>query len=287
MPKTLNKEFLIVDGSHYLYRAYYGVPETAKLRSGLQVNAVYGFMANLRKAVKVINPSHIFVVFDSETGIKDKVQENASYKSNRDYSDVGMYKQLPLIQRILTYLEIKYIEPSNHEADDYIGSLAKHVCKYGYTSTVFSNDADFLQLIDDNIQVVKVGRKFLEIINGEALQKIFGFNADQYAYYLSLKGDSSDNIRGVPGIGPKTAQNLIKEFGSLEKIFSNMEKLSGKTRDTLQKNKDLVNNNFQILKINTDILETTFKFKEYSLKNKAFLNESTNFMLSKIGVDTK
>lgn len=287
MPQTLNKEFLIVDGSHYLYRAYYGVPETAKLPNGLQVNAVYGFMANLRKAVKFTRPSHIIVVFDSETGVKKKVEENASYKSNRNYNDVGMYKQLPLIKNILTHLEINFIEPADHEADDYIGFMAKHAVETGFLSTVFSNDSDFLQLIDNTLRVLKVGRSSLEIIDMETLQALFGFDAEHYVDYLSLKGDPSDNIKGVPGIGPKTAKSLINKYGTLKGIFNGIENLPVKTKESLINSKDLVTNNSRLLRINTNIRGPISNFDDYTLRNVDILNETTNNLLGKIGIYTK
>ncbi|EKD87205.1 MAG: hypothetical protein ACD_37C00012G0005 [uncultured bacterium] len=287
MPKTFDKEFLIVDGSHYLYRAYYGVPESAKLPSGLQVNAIYGFMANLRKAVKLMSPSHIYVIFDSETGIEKKVQKNDSYKANRDHSDTGMYKQLPLIQRILDYLGIKYIEPADQEADDYIGSVANYVHKCGFASTVFSNDADFLQLISNHIKVLKVGRKSLEIVDEKVFRTTFEFYTSQYVDYLSLKGDSSDNIRGVSGIGPKTSQNLIKEHGSIDNLFNNIEKIPRKARETLLKSRDLILGNLQILTINTEVLDSNLDLEAYSAKDLSALSESTNYLLSQIGIDTK
>jgi DNA polymerase-1 len=285
--KTLSRNILIVDGSHYLYRAYYGVPESAKLRSGLQVNAVYGFMAYLRKAVTVLNPSHIFVVFDSETGIENKVQQNDSYKANRDYSDTGMYKQLPIIQNILDYSNIKYMEPADQEADDYIGSLAKYVCNHGFNATIFSNDADFLQLISNNIKVLKVGRKSLEFVDKEIFKTMYGFNTIQYIDYLALKGDSSDNIRGVMGIGPKTAQKFVSDFGNTANIFSNIDNISGKMHDALLKSQNLIKKNLQLIKINSEVLGSDPNLAEYEIAYPSELNKPINYLLNKIGIDTK
>ncbi|EKE00100.1 MAG: DNA polymerase I [uncultured bacterium] len=244
-------------------------------------------MAYLRKAVTLLSSSHVFVVFDSETGIEHKVEQTESYKANRDYSDTGMYIQLPLIQRILDYLNIKYLEPANQEADDYIGSLAKYVCDHVFEATVFSNDADFLQLISNNIKVLKVGRKSLEIVNQQIFQKLYGFKTSLYIDYLSLKGDNSDNIRGVPGIGPKTAQKFVSDFGTIENIFINIDKVPGKMHKSLLDYRDLIKNNLQLIKISTEVLESGLNLLDYKINDSSELNKSTNYLLDKIGIDTK
>lgn len=276
-----------MDGSHYLYRAYYGVPDSAKLPSGLQVNAVYGFFAYLRKVADLLEPSNIVVVFDSETGISEKVTEDSSYKANRDYSDTGMYEQLPIIKNILTLLTIPYVEPANFEADDYIGALANQGKERGNT-LIFSNDADFLQLLDSSIRVVKMGRKQPEIIDKESFYTSFGFKSRYYIDYLVLKGDPSDNIRGVPGIGKKTAQKLISTYNSVENVYANLSDLQERIRTLLLEYEDEVKNTYKLLKINTfieikgidEIFALPFQ-KQDELKNK------TNYLMTCVGINTK
>ncbi|MFH1407887.1 MAG: 5'-3' exonuclease [Patescibacteria group bacterium] len=287
MPTSFNKKILIMDGSHYLYRAYYGVPESAKLPSGLKVNAVYGFMAYLRKVVKVVEPTGIVVIFDSETGITDKVAQEKSYKANRDYTDVGMYEQLPLIKEILEYVLIKYVEPQNHEADDYIGSLARKFSNDDTLSLIFSNDADFLQLISANINVVKMGQKVPEIIDIPAFREKYGFNNNLYLDYLSLKGDDSDNIKGVPGIGHKTAQNLVSGYGSLDDIYSNLDFLQKRIKILLMENRQIVEYNKNFLKINTNISCHDLDLKDVGNNIISELNQSTNYLLYKVGINIK
>lgn len=283
-----NKRFLVIDGSHYLYRSYYGVPSSAKLPSGLQVNAVYGFMAYVRKVVKAVQPSKILTVFDSETGIGDKVEEKDTYKSNRSYEDVGMYEQLPLIKKILDYLDIRYVEPSNYEADDYIGALAYSCAKDNLISYIFSNDADFFQIIGPNIYVVKMGRKSPEIIDRDVFQKEYTFPTSLYLDYLSLKGDSSDNVAGIRGIGHKTAQYLVKNFGTIENVFANLNLIDRKrVRNLLEKNKKLVESNKAFLKIKTDINIRKELIQDQSSISFHELEKSSNYLLEKIGVSTK
>ncbi|MBN1162751.1 5'-3' exonuclease [Patescibacteria group bacterium] len=281
------KRTLIMDGSHYLYRAYYGVPDSAKLPSGLQVNAVYGFFAYLRKVVDLVKPSDIIVVFDSETGVSEKVIQNASYKANRDYSDTGMYEQLPIIKAILTFLTIPYIEPHNFEADDYIGALANQSKIKGDT-LIFSNDADFLQLLDGSLNVVKIGRKQPELIDNNIFSENFGFDSKYYIDYLTLKGDTSDNIPGVPGIGKKTAQKLISSYGSIENVYANLSDLPERLSALLLAHGDIVEDTYNLLKINTSIeIEDDEKLSESSFEKYDELNGKTNYLLTCVGINTK
>lgn len=288
MQKNSSKNrLLVMDGSHYLYRAYYGVPESAKLLSGQKVNAVYGFMANLRKAADLYKPTHILVVFDSETGTKSKIDEVSTYKATRDYTDSGMYEQLPLIKNILDYLKITNIEPADCEADDYIGTVAKTFTTLGLESAIFSNDRDFFQLIEDNLIVLKVGKKFIELVDTYVFKEMFGFAPLQYVDYLVLKGDSSDNVAGVPGIGNKTAKKLVDDYKSIANLFNNLDNAPEKLKASLARFKDKAATNYKILKINTnaaqiDIVTDGLIFDQYEM-----LTKSTNYLLSETGVNTK
>ncbi len=278
---------LIMDGSHYLYRAYYGVPDSAKLPSGLQVNAVYGFFAYLRKVVDLIKPTNIVVVFDSETGISGKVVQDQTYKANRDYSDTGMYEQLPLIKNILTFLAIPYIEPDNFEADDYIGALAEK-CKAKGNTFIFSNDADFLQLLDDSINIIKIGRKHPEIMDNDRFYNSFGFESKYYVDYLSLKGDPSDNISGVPGIGKKTAQRLVSNYTTIENLYENLSSLQDRLRSLLLEHEKTVKNAHQLIRINTAIeIEDDEALLENPFHRNEELNKKTNYLLTCTGINTK
>ena len=287
MLKDFNKRFLIVDGSHYLYRAYYGVPESARLPNGLKVNAVYGFMAFLRKAVKATDPTCITVVFDSETGVADKTVREKSYKANRDYTDTEIYKQLPLIKKILEYLSIRWVEPASYEADDYIGSLACRARDTGMFSLIFSNDADFLQLIGSNISGVKIGGKGIEVIDAASFKRKYGFANDLYLDYLSLKGDASDNIKGIPGVGPKTAQNLIMNYGSLNNIYSNINCLQKRQKRLIENNRQVAESNMKFLRIITTISSTEFDLENTENISLVELNKPTNYLLAQVGIDTK
>jgi DNA polymerase-1 len=267
-------KLLIVDGHNYLFRGYYGIPTAAKLKNGLQINAFYGFFSYLRKNIKYINPQNVIVVFDSETGIENKIKENNQYKQNRDYSDTSMFEQLPIIKNALEYLGISYIEDPHNEGDDVIGTISFEESheREAYIST---QDQDFFQLISDNLYVVRDERiqnarkrnryiNNLVTYNTKIFKDKWGFLPQNYLDYLSLKGDSSDNIKGVDGIGKIRASRLVKSYGDIENIIKNSKE------NRLNGNEKLIRNNktFLNIKKNLDIKYRLTKLQ----KEKIFLS---------------
>jgi DNA polymerase-1 len=248
------EKLLIVDGHNYLYRAYYGVPAAAKLKNGLQINAFYGFLSYLRKNISHIQPDKVIVVFDSETGIQSKLDQNKEYKQNRDYTDAGMFEQLPIIKNALEYLGITYIEEPDNEGDDVIASIANKKVKDG-ESFISSQDKDFFQVIKDNIYVLRdekvkddINYNYRKVIYTEdKFIKKWNFPPKYFLDYISLKGDPSDNIKGVDGIGKIRASRLIREYGDIEEVIANSKdkRISGK--------ENLIRNNKNFLKMKTDI----------------------------------
>ncbi len=265
----MNK-LLIIDGHNYLYRSYYGIPSSAKLPNGLQVNAYYGFLSLLRKTYKYVKPSNIIIIFDSETGTEEKINENSKYKQNRDYSDTRMFEQLPIIKQALNFINISYIEHPNYEADDVIGSIAK---KESVDSKVYisSQDKDFFQLIDKSILVLRTEKgKIVEYDNNE-FERQYGFNSNRYLEYISLLGDPSDNIKGVKGIGKKTAFKIISEQRNVLKDINN---------PLLLRNLDLVRQNTEFLRIDC-VLVLEYIFSVFS-KEKLLMN--SNEILKKLNI---
>ncbi len=256
------KKLLIIDGHNYLYRSYYGIPSSAKLPNGLQINAYYGFFSLLRKINKSLNPSNILVVFDSETGISDKVNNNQQYKQNRDYSDTGMFKQLPIIKQTLDFINIPYIEHPKFEGDDVIGSIAQKESA-NYKVFISSQDKDFLQLINPHISLLRIEKGSLVNYTSQIFYQKYGFNNKRYLEYLSLIGDSSDNINGIKGIGPKTALKLISEDSDV---------MENPTNELLIDGIDTIKQNMEFLKINTS-LKIDYSLKQYS-KEKLEMNSN-------------
>jgi len=259
---------LIIDGHNYLYSSYYGIPSAAKLPNGLQVNAYYGFMSLLRKSYRYISPKNIIVIFDSETGTKSKIEENDNYKQNREYVDTDMFKQLPMIKDALDYINIHYIEHPNYEADDVIGTIAFKKSEDGEVY-ISSQDKDFSQLINNNIFVLRKEKGKFVKYNPQTFLKKFNFESNRYLEYLCLIGDSSDNIKGIKGIGRKTALQLIKK---------NSHILDENSNQLLLREKKKLGENLEFLKINSNLC-IDFTFKKVDKKK---LDTSSNDILKEL-----
>lgn len=276
------RKLLIIDGHNLLFRSYFGIPQAACLPSGLIVNAVYGFFASFKRVYKFSKPDLVISVFDSETGINKKVEENASYKANRVFEDVGMFKQLPFIKEILKSLNIEYLEHPSYEADDVIGSLTEKFSKKGMVD-IFSNDKDFIQLIAKNVFLVREQKGKIIKWGKKDILENYGFDPSFYLDYLSIKGDVSDNISGIFGIGEKTSMKLVSKYGNIENIWENLKEESPRIEKLMAKNFNKVFLNKKLLKINRE-LDIKIKFTQ---KPKQFLEENlekrTTILLNECG----
>ena len=220
----MNK-LLLIDGSQLLFQSFYGMPNKIFNRSGVQIEAVICFAGILRKTIAEINPTHLLVVFDGERKLERK-EIDESYKAGRiDYSLVedtdSPFTQLPLIKQVLNYYNINWVETTYKEADDFIAGICNKY-SHDYKIVISSSDKDFLQLIDDNVNVFVYRGKLSMLYTPETFEQRFGFSATSYLHYKCLIGDSSDNVKGIKGIGTKTATNLIKEYSSLQKIMKTL-----------------------------------------------------------------
>ena len=247
---------LIIDGHNYLYRSYYGIPSSAKLPNGKQVNAYYGFLSLLRKTCLHVKPNNLIVIFDSETGINSKLKENINYKQNRKYIDTEMFKQLPIIKQALEYIDITYMEHPKYEADDVIGSIVKKESKNGKVY-ISSQDKDFFQLINMNNYVLRTEKGKIVEYDKEFFKKKYGFKSNRYLEYISIEGDSSDNIKGVKGVGEKTATRIILENENVleYKDFNEKERMIVKDNMKLLKMNCSLNINYCFKKIDKDKLK--------------------------------
>jgi len=280
-----NERYLIVDGSNYLFRSYFGVPEAANYH-GVKVNAVYGFFAILRRISEAVGPARIIVVFDSETGIQNKIDERPEYKATRELPDTGMYVQLPMIKAILERCNIEWIEPPNHEADDVIGSLATEIARRDGRAFVSSNDFDFAQIINEKITLVRDIRGKAVFITEKNFLKEWGFEPAHYRDYLAIKGDPTDNVFGIQGIGPKTAKDLIQKYTTLEKVVKHVGELTRGVASKIQPEIERLLSNLDFLKIETE-LETgarTIDDPNFNFNQEALYKIKTNEHLGAIGI---
>lgn len=219
------EKLIILDGHNLLFRMFYGIPGSIKNTKSEEIRGVVGFLASIKKLIKQFETSKLLAVFDSETSLSDKMEIDSNYKQNRpDYghlpTDENPFSQLPYIYQILTYLGIPYCEATNAEADDYIASICEKF-KHDYHCIIVSTDKDFFQLVSDYISVYNPMSKML--YTPEKVYDRFQVTPNQIIDYKVLVGDPSDNIKGVPSIGPKTAVKILS-LGSLEDIMKSEQK---------------------------------------------------------------
>ncbi len=227
----------LVDGSGYIFRAFYALPIMTRA-DGTPVNAVYGFMNMLMNLVSENRCSHIVVVFDA----KRKNFRNdifSAYKENRKETPPELVPQFPLIRKASEILNIPWIEMEGYEADDLIATYSQIATKKGWHTTIVSADKDLMQLMSDTVSLYDPMKK--KIITNEDVLNKFGVLPEKVTDVQSLMGDSTDNIPGATGIGPKTAAALINEFGSLENLLNNINTIKNeKRRAILERDKDQI-----------------------------------------------
>ncbi len=241
------KKLVVVDGNSLLYRAFYALPPLQN-RRGEYTNAVYGFTTMLIKLLESEQPDFIAVAFDPPKP-SFRVRIDESYKAQREKTPPELSEQITRTRAILKAMNIPVFEVEDYEADDVIGTLADQFAEEGREVTVVSGDADLLQLIGDRVTVLltKKGITQMESYDHELLKEKYGLAPEQVIDFKALKGDSSDNIPGVPGIGDKTARSLLEEYGTLERIYDNLDQLKPKMaaklkeyREPLYTGRDLV-----------------------------------------------
>jgi len=242
---------MIFRAFHAMYRADLTTPE------GVPSGAVYGFTNILTKLIETEKPDHLAVIFDrSEPTFRHEMFKE--YKANRVDFPEELVPQLPMIKELLSYLKIPVYDKIGLEADDIIGTLATRASKLGYQAYCVTSDKDFMQLVDDNIKLLRPvrGNDTLDLVSYEQVKDKFGVRPNQVIEVQALTGDSVDNIPGVKGIGEKTAIPLIQEYGNLEGLYDNIDKITKKAAKTkLINEKDMafLSRKLVTLEVNADI----------------------------------
>ena len=243
MSKASKKEnYYLIDGSGYIFRAYYALPPLSRKSDGLPTGAVAGFCNMLFKLLEDAKssdnqsrPTHFAVIFDSaRKNFRNEIY--SEYKANRSDAPDDLIPQFDYIRKSVEAFNLPSIELINYEADDLIATYSEQIIKKGGDVTIVSSDKDLMQLYKKNIRIYDPMKN--KFINEEDIQKKFGVKAEKVIDVQSLAGDSSDNVPGVPGIGIKTAAELINEYGTLENLLSNSKNIKqNKRRETLIENK--------------------------------------------------
>lgn len=247
------EKLLVVDGSNLLFQMFYGMPARILGPQGQPIQGTLGFVGALLKMIRAVQPTHIAVLFDGECS-NDRTQLDPDYKANRpDWSQVPHqelpFSQLPDIYRALECLHIPYAETTCCETDDWIAGYA---LTFGaeHQMVIASFDSDYFQLITQRVQVLRYRGDRSTICTRQWLQEKLGILPEQYAQYKSLTGDTADNIRGVPGIGPKTAAALLAQFGSLEAMLENTAAISRPAiRAAVSGHAERIRTNYQLIRL--------------------------------------
>lgn len=239
----MNK-LLLIDGNSIINRAFYGIMGSKMLMTedGTYTNAVYGFLSILFKELEDIKPEYLVVAFDLKAPThRHKMYDK--YKANRHGMPEELAMQMPILKETLKAMNVCIIEKEGYEADDILGTLAKWGQKEKLEVTVLTGDRDSFQLIDKNIKVriprTKMGKTETEDYTVEKIEEEYGLEPLDLIEVKGLMGDTSDNIPGVPGVGEKTALNLIKQYKSIDEVYNHIDEQKGKLKEKLSENKDL------------------------------------------------
>lgn len=284
MKSGRNNKVILIDGNNIAYRAFYALPDSISTSSGIITNAVLGFTNMLLKLIEEQHPDTILCAFDSKTPtFRHKIFDR--YKINRKKMPTELSSQFPLIKEVLDAFNIIYLERDGFEADDILAGIVNSIKDEFNQIIIVTGDKDILQLVSGNIKVMAIKKGITDTVIFDRLkvEEKFGVKPENMKDLLALMGDSSDNIPGVPGIGPKTARLLVKKYGCLEEIYKNINKVDNpRLRELLTNNKNLaeLSKELTTLKIarDTDVSEFINKsFKNISFNKVKQLFESLEF----------
>ena len=248
------KRLFLLDGHSLSYRAFFALPPTLATSTGQVTNAVYGFTSMLIKLLAEERPDLIAVAFDIGAPTV-RLEKYAEYKAGRPEAPDEFRQQLGLIVEVLETLAIPVIGVEGHEADDAIATLALQASGSGIDTVIVTADRDFFQLVRPGITVMfnVKGISDIRLYDVEAVTERFGLPPDKYLEYVALKGDPSDNIPGVPGVGEKTASKLVQEFGSIEELLQRTDELKGKLKSSIEAAGDQLALNKDLARLKTDV----------------------------------
>ena len=263
--KQTEKKLFLLDALALIYRAYFAFSNNPRINSkGFNTSAIFGFTNTLLEILNKEKPSHIAVVFDVE-GPTQRHIEFESYKANREEMPEDLRKSIPIIVELIKGFNIEVYGITGFEADDVIGTLAIKAEKAGFTTYMMTPDKDYGQLVDTNTFIYKPARlgNGAEILGIEEICKKWEIKSvSQLIDILGLMGDKADNIPGIPGVGEKTAIQLIKDFGSIENILQNTHQLKGKLKEKVEINKEMA---IQSKRLATIILDCPIELEEEKL----------------------
>lgn len=275
----MNKLY-IVDAVNLLFRAYYAISPMTNLK-GESTHALYGFIRSIYKLIKDFSPGYLICVFDGPDNKKSRTKIYSEYKSHRTSMPLDLVEQL---QRALYFCEIAgipFLSIEGIEADDTMGSIAKWAEKKNCEVFICSSDKDLCQLVSENIRIIHL-HKDNSLIDTQKVKNLYGVEPSQIVDFLAITGDSSDNIPGIAGFGPKTAALLLNKYASLEEILQHIDELKGKKKETLAKQKETALMSKQLAQIDIHIAipieESFFQIKNPDIRKATQFFQEMHFL---------
>lgn len=266
------KRLVLIDGKSVFYRGYYAMGALS-LSDGTPTGGVYGFAAIAMEIVERLRPTKVVVAWDSRSSTAKRREIYADYKAGRAKPGEDFYAQIPLLKELISDLGWSFVEVPEYEADDIIGSLSRQADetvdsagKCEYETYIISSDLDMLQIVDDNTRMLRILKGFsnIEEINVAEVEAKYGIEKAQFLDLKALKGDASDNIPGVPGVGEKTAVKLLNEYGTLDGIYEHIGEIKGSVQKKLIEGKESAYMSYELAQIMFDAPVSLAKIPDYS-----------------------
>lgn len=244
----------LLDGNSIAYRAFFALPEDLATTSGQVTNAVYGFTRMLIRLLADHHPDGLAVAWDVSRR-SFRTEQYPEYKAQREKAPDNLRGQLPLIDKVLEALDVTQLRLEGYEADDLIATLTREAVAEGWDVLIVTGDRDAFQLIDDHVKVVYTRRGITDTVMADAayVEGRYDITPEQYVEYAALRGDTSDNLPGVAGVGEKTAAKLLNKYGSLEGIYSALEDQTPKLKENLAAAREQVFLNRELMRLVTDV----------------------------------
>ncbi len=261
MAEKPEQRLFLIDGNSLLYRSYYAIKHLTNSK-GFPTNAIYGFILTLRKILEQEKPHYLGIVFDTgKPTVRHKMFKG--YKAQRKPMPEDLIPQIPVLKKVITAFRIPLFEFEEYEADDVLASLARKAAAQSVPTVIVTTDKDLLQVVDKCTVVFNPAKEVY--LDAKAVKETFGVGPDQVVDVLSLWGDTSDNVPGVPGVGEKTAKNLIEEFGSLDNLLKDTSKVRNpRVRQSIESNREILDLSRRLVTVESG-LKLDLKLEDFVL----------------------
>ena len=290
---------VLIDGKSVFYRGYYAMGNLS-LPDGTPTGGIYGFAAISMEIVKRLNPTKVIVAWDSKTSVSKRRALYPEYKAGRVKPGDDFYAQIPLLKNLILALGWSFVEVDDYEADDIIGTFSREADetlgpdgKCEYETYIISSDLDMLQIVDENTHMWRILKGFsnIEKIDIAEVEAKYGIKKSQFLDLKALKGDASDNIPGVPGVGEKTAAKLLNDYGTLDGVYENLDQITGSTKTKLEAGKESAYLSQRLAKIMFDAPVDLAKIPDFTWDHERVISAlkdlQFNSLIRKFSLDTE